>query len=535
MLTIVALFMTSCTNKYDTTSLIPENAIAVFDIRLGQIWEKGDIDNIQKLETMKMLLNEFKNEDRNAYKIVKGILDDPKSTGLDLKKDICCYVDGETNIVVMADIDNQSTFSDYIEETCDKINIDLDIDKKNGTHIAMIKGSDDHAALAWDQKKAMVIINLIGDLSASSIDQMMNAEYRNSIEKNEQFMKYWSNRGDISAWCSFENLLKKLPKKDLREFDGLNIEQLKDGSIYANLSFNPGNITLHSEILGIDNDNFNDILGSFNSDLVKYMPQKTMIAGSMAINIMKVLELVESQDIFDYEYHKELDEELDKKIDGTNITPRDLLNSVGGSAIASLYDLETDSRVGYRPLFAIAIDIKNNKNVDQIFNMLESNGIESRGGYYSIPNNDIPLFLARNSEAVFLTDDQTAATNFVNGGYSNSISSTTKDIKNGNYFFVNLNINDYPSTIADKMPNDIRSVIGNFLTSFEVFYRDDPSVDLILNFAEKRQNSLAVIINFINDNAKDFPYLADEFDRFINAFERDYTSNEQIAYEQYAY
>lgn len=519
------LMLTSCSKKFDPTTSIPDNAIAVFNINLAEIWEKGDLDNVQDLKSMDWILKELKNEDKDAYKIVKEILDDPESTGLNLKSDICCYVDDDLNVVMLAQMDSKSKFSDFLDNTCKKADVKLKKDKKKGVHYAKIKESDDKGAFVWDKKKAAIIIGTQKDVNESRIVKIMDVGKKECIANNDQFMKYWEKRGDISCWVSFGKLLDIVPNNMLNDVDVADIDMLKKGSMYANISFNDGNITLHSELIGVDNKYYEKYIGTFNTNLVKYMPQNTLIAASLNMNLSKMMSELSGQ----------LD--LNERVLDNNFTVRELLNSLKGSGVASVYDFTYDMM----PIFAMAVDINANETVNNLLYWLESNGVEKRNGYYVIPfNYNNNFYFACNNEAAFLTNDESAANQFMYGGYSNSLAKVADDIKKGNYIYMDLNVNDYPSSITGFIPESVRSILSGYLKNIEVRTTSSTGGEIVINLVGNK-NSLASTIKLIDDNFNNLDDLADDLDHaFGNSYGgydyyNDYPADSTASYSSYYY
>ncbi len=504
-LTMGLMMLSSCSKSNDMVGLIPNDAALVVDMKVDQLWKKGDMKNADKLTIVTLLRSELRSENKKAAEILDAILDDPESTGLDIDKDAICYLDSKMNVVMVAAVQKKGKFANFLENLAKSTGSSLEKESKSGIDYVKL---DSESVLAWNKKYAMIVISTKDNLS-SDIDKLaarFTLDKKESMLANEQFKEYWSNRGDMSVWYGMANILDLVP-------DGMSIfdqypddyvDLMKKSSGYLNLSFEDGCIRLTTNSLGIeDHPLTKSIIKDFNAELLKYMPKNTYAAMSLAMNWDALLKYMK-----DSEYGAAFNETIS---DG--VTLSDLFTNFDGSMVASLFDFKSDMT----PLFAAAADLK---NADLLRSLLDESGMTKNGNMYV--ESSIPIYIALNNKAVILTNDERTANTFLSGGSSDGLEKIAPYIKKGNYMYANLNINDYPTCITSNIPDQARKLLSQLFDRIEFSTLSNTSGEMVLYLANDSLNSLAALLHFVDDNLMAFANLAGELNSMTNTAYDDY-------------
>ena len=86
LLGVLALGFTSCSKKSENLKVIPKDAIAVVSFDLQSLYKKADVEELQKLKSFQKIKEALNNDNNKMGKIFSEILNDPKASGIDFKK-----------------------------------------------------------------------------------------------------------------------------------------------------------------------------------------------------------------------------------------------------------------------------------------------------------------------------------------------------------------------------------------------------------------------------------------------------------------
>ncbi len=527
----ILLMMNSCKKSSSTFSVIPKDAKAVLVLDVKAIFDKADLKNIGDYSFYNTAMNEIENESSEGADIIKDLFTNPVSTGINLLDDAFVFYTNNGNdeqfIVYALPLSKKDKFETWLESVFDAADQDFDVESGDGYSYISIA---DITTIAWN-KGSVIFVTSKGYSSKSDIEDavedFMTLEKDKQISENKSFMDFYSNKKDISLWMNYSALNDfNDDYADMQK--NMNID-LDDASLSMYLDFLDGSINFSTSVDMGDNDNvFSKILDTkFNKDLLNYASDKSLGVMSYAINTEALLDYLKSIPEFD-----DANDGLKKQID---YTIEDLINSFGGSFLINLSGLDTkeveytDYDFDYNtyqyteitktkdqliPQGIFAFDLKNADVFDELIDKFgDTDMLNDEGDYYSIEEDGMTFYFGYNDDVFVFSLDEDAMKAFEDGGYSDNLASNDAagDIKDNSYYLrLNLNLDDYPSAVTDKIlgdNDDFQDFVQYWNDAFD--YLDikstgDNKGEMNIVFKNDDQNSLSYILHTIDDISKKF-------------------------------
>ena len=165
LLGVLALGFTSCSKKSENLKVIPKDAMVVVSFDLQSLYKKADVEELQQLKSFQKLKEEISNDNKEMGKIFNEILKDPKSSGVDFKKNAFFFVcdskkyGGDSRnpyIGVTAVLSDDAKFKDLLNRVSQATETQLDIKKEGALNIVYF---NEGASLSWDNKKMLFLVN----------------------------------------------------------------------------------------------------------------------------------------------------------------------------------------------------------------------------------------------------------------------------------------------------------------------------------------------------------------------------------------
>ena len=117
----------SCSSRQKETELIPQDVDAVACVNIQQLWQKGDLDDMNNLAFVKLFRQELNEENPQMGKLMNAVLDNPSQSGISLKTNVIAFAHNLTNdnvnnayIVVSALLSDHKKFASFLQELADK-------------------------------------------------------------------------------------------------------------------------------------------------------------------------------------------------------------------------------------------------------------------------------------------------------------------------------------------------------------------------------------------------------------------------------
>ena len=536
LLGVLALGFTSCSKKSENLKVIPKDAIAVVSFDLQSLYKKADVEELQKLKSFQKIKEELNNNNKEMGKIFSEILNDPKASGVDFKKNAFLFglnnkkYGGDSRnpyIGVTAVLSDDAKFKDLLNRVSQAKNLQLDIKKEGTLNIVRL---DQGTYLSWDSKK---ILFLKGDnTEATGVDIVLKKLYEQS--KSEQitdikgFSDFLDGQKDINVWLNFGGFVQDdsifLNGMVASLYRGL-FNMQKDSYFYGFIDFGKDDIKLTT--YSIYNEETAKLLKkydlydiTFDKDILKNTPEKLPLAMGGAINVKNYYEFLKAQ------FGKDFNEDdLIRALSTQGLTKDNVLNFFGGSFMLAIegfenqkyisYDLVEDeqSKDGYEykevekermfPVFGLSFNIGDKTLLDKGVT-LASLALEN--GYYKLPlQKDLTLYFAYNNKAFYGSNSPKGVEAFLKGGVSNNAVNSdfgkhvSKDLA---YFYMSLDPNNYPKEYFDSFKDKKDKFAFDLFTQHSVNLEckriDDSSAEAIYHLKGVEKNSLNTFFKSID-------------------------------------
>ena len=536
LLGVLALGFTSCSKKSENLKVIPKDAIAVVSFDLQSLYKKADVEELQKLKSFQKIKEELNNNNKEMGKIFSEILNDPKASGVDFKKNAFLFglnnkkYGGDSRnpyIGVTAVLSDDAKFKDLLNRVSQAKNLQLDIKKEGTLNIVRL---DQGTYLSWDSKK---ILFLKGDnTEATGVDIVLKKLYEQS--KSEQitdikgFSDFLDGQKDINVWLNFGGFVQDdsifLNGMVASLYRGL-FNMQKDSYFYGFIDFGKDDIKLTT--YSIYNEETAKLLKkydlydiTFDKDILKNTPEKLPLAMGGAINVKNYYEFLKAQ------FGKDFNEDdLIRALSTQGLTKDNVLNFFGGSFMLAIegfenqkyisYDLVEDeqSKDGYEykevekermfPVFGLSFNIGDKTLLDKGVT-LASLALEN--GYYKLPlQKDLTLYFAYNNKAFYGSNSPKGVEAFLKGGVSNNAVNSdfgkhvSKDLA---YFYMSLDPNNYPKEYFDSFKDKKDKFAFDLFTQHSVNLEckriDNSSAEIIYHLKGIEKNSLNTFFKSID-------------------------------------
>ena len=539
LLGVLALGFTSCSKKSENLKVIPKDAMVVVSFDLQSLYKKADVEELQKLKSFQKIKEELNNNNKEMGKIFSEILNDPKASGVDFKKNAFLFglnnkkYGGDSRnpyIGVTAVLSDDAKFKDLLNRVSQAKNLQLDIKKEGTLNIVRL---DQGTYLSWDSKK---ILFLKGDnTEATGVDIVLKKLYEQS--KSEQitdikgFSDFLDGQKDINVWLNFGGFVQDdsifLNGMVASLYRGL-FNMQKDSYFYGFIDFGKDDIKLTT--YSIYNEETAKLLKkydlydiTFDKDILKNTPEKLPLAMGGAINVKNYYEFLKAQ------FGKDFNEDdLIRALSTQGLTKDNVLNFFGGSFMLAIegfenqkyisYDLVEDeqSKDGYEykevekermfPVFGLSFNIGDKTLLDKVIT-LASLALEN--GYYKLPlEKDLTFYFAYNNKAFYGSNSPKGVEAFLKGGVSNNAVNSdfgkhiSKDLA---YLYMSLEPKDYPQEYVDiiREKNSREGSLAfdlftQYSTNIECKRIDNSSAEIIYHLKGIEKNSLNTFFKSID-------------------------------------
>ncbi len=353
-LILLSLFFNSCSNTPSTLKCVPESTPYVSITNVGSLLKKGHLDSMEKLEEFRSFkrLERLSKEDRDARNFLNEFKEDPRITGINLFGDVISfpYILSERTFFVCNtfELKDADKFKDFVEKILKKGHEKYETNKKNGLEYFLIgKGKYTSFIVGWDKNRALIMTGSGRDANIEEeFVDLMTLKEDKSILKNKSFKEFLSDRKDVSMWFSLKNLDKSIDivKYYPRELRASLLDALEKGyAVSAHLSFENDQIKLSSKILSNKELDLNKFYNDkFNSDVLKYLPNKSYFVASGSLATDKIYDYFKDMEII----RPTMEDEFKKEF---NIDSKELATCFKGTGVFNVhgYDKISYTYLGY--------------------------------------------------------------------------------------------------------------------------------------------------------------------------------------------
>ncbi len=511
---VFLVLITSCTKNPNSIKFIPNNAHVVTVFNISSIINKGDLYNVDNLENLNKLRNNKENLKINEVQFIDKILDNPLSIGLNYDKDWFSFYINEPNqeqlFCFSAGVVNEKSITNFIQEFLTTSDAIYKIEKEENYNFTI---TDNHTALAWDNKKLLIVSS--ENSGAKEIDlktkikELFNLKPNEQLVNNDSFQEFYSNKKDISVWMS-SNLYSE--HREFKQFEAKYDLDASNNYFSFFFDFKAGQIDLDAQFEGNNSvEEFiknNKVLNDdFNTELLDYFPNNNIIFASLSVNTAVLFEEIKENSMV----------AVSEKV--SKVTPSELLESMGGSIAFSVFDFKQKAENNHsdvpKPLMVLAFDLKHKEVLEELITILPNGSLEKKTGYYEIATRSMlneNTYLAFNSSTGVLSNDKNLILQFIKGeSISNNLNETSiaSEIEY-NSFYLNFRYDD--EKISEEIQKNIEksqttsekqliNVLKQLAESIDFKLSSENKAVLSLKLINKKENSLKVILETIDENA----------------------------------
>lgn len=538
LLGVLALGFTSCSKKSENLKVIPKDAIAVVSFDLQSLYKKADVEELQKLKSFQKIKEALNNDNNKMGKIFSEILNDPKASGIDFKKNAYLFAfnnkkyggdSRQPHIGITAVLSDDNKFKDLLNRVSETTYMELDIKKDGALNIVHL---NNESYLSWDDNKMLFITgedyrSMEGE---SVLKKLYNQDKSEQITDIKGFSDFLNGQKDINLWINLGGFVQD----DSMFLNGMAaslykslFNMQKDSYFYGFVDFGKDDIKLTT--YSIYNEETAKLLKkydlydiSFDKDILKNTPEKLPLAMGGAINVKNYYEFLKAQ------FGKDFNEDdLIRVLSTQGLTKDNVLNFFGGSFMLAIegfenqkyisYDLDlvedkqSDDSYEYKevekermfPVFGLSFNIGDKTLLDKGITLA---GLALENGYYKLPlQKDLTFYFAYNNKAFYGSNSPKGVEAFLKGGVSNNAVNSdfgkhvSKDLA---YFYMSLDPNNYPKEYFDSFKHKKDKFAFDLFTQHSVNLEckriDNTSAEAIYHLKGVEKNSLNTFFKSID-------------------------------------
>ena len=255
LIALIFLFaFASCKNSDTDARYIPKNAAVVFHLNGKSLTEKLPWEEVQKNEAYKMIYS-----DSTLKDYVKDVLDDPKTTGIDIENDVFIFMVADSAGsfgAVHGRLKDAEKFSAFLKNSAENT-----VGKSGELNTVRNRAS----AGAWNKDRFLMVIDMPDtkgmtfpgtdemsdaapaisgrDLSAQAA-KLFAVNEKESLGSERKFTKLLGEKGDMHVWMNTYALYSSSPQ--FSAIAMMNFSKIYEGSYFTGTaSFEKGQISGH--------------------------------------------------------------------------------------------------------------------------------------------------------------------------------------------------------------------------------------------------------------------------------------------------
>ena len=520
--------LTSCSRVNEQAKLIPADADFVGGVDLPKI----DLKSKLYANSSFALFDSFTEtvDDESVSVLVNGILNDRNESGIDVTSPLYFYLVSEQLYGAIAiSLSNSSKFADYLE-----LQLSDEFTKEEKNDIVLYTDERD-VIIAFNSETAF-FIRLDGAYSADFATKLFTVESENSLVSQSAFMKFLEEAKDVSVFVPSNKLLDfagKSMEKEISEnlafFGPIKYDDLRDNYLSFSLLFNDKSIELSTDV--IVNDSLAKKLreqnlskSSFSKDILKFVPNSTLVLSSSTFDTKKLIASIETID---------KDGQIREMAKQNGIVLEDLISEFGGDLLFSFYGLAVETveyettmftgvdESGYpiftdtvvnrektMPKMSVVLSLLQKEKLQTVFDQLGTALFTKVDNYYQLADGFMKgyeLYISLQDNVLMLTTDKDAIVLAGKGGYDSSISSNdiSKNISPTGYVYVNLDYDTYPESITNMVEKmgvqAFLPSVTSLVQSLEIMSKKEFSATIQLNLKQDNDNSLYQVLHTIDN------------------------------------
>jgi len=280
------ILLNACKNPLTTASdsltTIPPEVSSVTSIDIAKLMEKVDYESVKKMEFFQENLSELRKENPALAKVVE----DPKSSGIDLNSKAYFYIDLNGN-------NPEESFSGFVVSIADKSKFESLLTAANVGNIVSKEGYQQaiqggRGIIAWNDKTA-VMGGSSNDVDLGAyVAKIFTTSKENSVANNDDLKTCFSGNHDIMSWFSSNTIAANPQAGMMAAFANIDSDALKDNFMHSFVDFEKGEINSTAQYFlnkGLTKDLDLFFKDEVKTDFSKYVPAENLnFAMSTAID-----------------------------------------------------------------------------------------------------------------------------------------------------------------------------------------------------------------------------------------------------------
>ncbi len=527
----IALFVSSCGNKPEDLTHIPQNADFVLTINPQQLKDKSGLDNFSNTSMYKHIISSDTSE-IDAKMIAKFrefdyIFKDDKESGVDLNKQMFIYSMSskngwQTSFAINFGISDNLKFETLLKKATEYDSDSITFSDKDGINYMLSTKKSNKVIIAWNDNTALIYGIDKGHKSSALLMEnsleLIDLSLSNSIAVNKSFVEFYENRKDISVWVNSDFLMGKLPK-EYKAIVNMQMPLNPKGIEYRYyVSFEKGAAEITSEFILPDDlksfmSEYKIIKSEFNKEILSHIPANSIFNFSIALDAHEFYRMI-----------KDLYKERQMNIDGMESLAETTLDTdiekifeaINGELVFNVHDVSIkdilkDDSVEYVHCNQKSIDMKMSMFVkldnDELYKLFlrQFNKHESKmvNGYYTLFDGNTPMYTAMIENVMVVTNDESVVKSFVeNKAQKPSLNDTEIGKALDNYALygkANLDYSTYGDDVQEYYNNKFsKHDMSKFrykLKEVRLVPQDSYTNKIIFELKDKDRNSLEVLFN----------------------------------------
>ncbi|BDD08833.1 hypothetical protein FUAX_12650 [Fulvitalea axinellae] len=506
---MIVAFLSSCSESPKTLDAIPKEAQLVAVVDGYALTQKGELDKLNELKSVQAASKEIKNESKSASKLVEKVLEDPKTTGIDLRKEVLIYLTSNEPsnqfVGITAELFDDGKFKTFIEEALNETKTSDSILQK-GPYNIITNGRD--YTLTWDGDKLLFLVAQSyksRNTLLEKADEFMKLSPGDNISANSSFKKFFENKKDLSLWLTGGLLANGREFAHLRKQLGDNFA---DNSASFFLNFEKGAIRAQVSVdLTSETkkrfEKFNIGGGKFDRKLLAYFPETTYGLISTSMNTEAYYDnMMEQPEIKNVEPMVSV---------ATGVPLKDIITNFKGNMVLSLSGMEENGS-DFTPYMGLAMDYEKKEIIEKLLEKVPGGMLQQTDGYYSLPiPGKFPVYMALGDKALLVTTDPASRDAFtgtkkLKRTLAENSARADKIENNNTYLYLNLNTAEYPENFRTQTMGRLNSkeqkamdIWNGLMENIEITNSNVTSSEVVFHM-KGDENSLREIIKALDEN-----------------------------------
>lgn len=303
VLTMLIVFISSCSKTTEYTNAIPADATSVVALNLKSLGEKAGMGDKENKEALQKLTDALKNEmNAAAFQQLETVLNNPDKAGIDLKEPVYIFNALNVEAALVAKVSNEDDLEKLLQVT-EKEQISSPIAEGDGYRFTTLSNQ---AVVAFTPS-VLLVASYKGETQLenvkSQIANLLKQTAEQSITANEGFKKAMKKNGEVNVYIALNEISNNYAQIVKQQLP--NSADWKDLFLLCSLTFEKGEINIdgewytpNAEVQKKLEKQAEATTRPIQNNLLKYFPQSTLALVSMGVNGEEVFKYLQQNEEF---------------------------------------------------------------------------------------------------------------------------------------------------------------------------------------------------------------------------------------------